>query len=50
MGEKTSHRRINHKVKDPLAHERDDDRPVPKWKSYKQGRHLGEDEEDEEYG
>lgn len=47
MGEKTSHRRINHKVKDPLAHERDED-TVPKWKVYRKGRHHYEGEDEEE--
>ncbi len=49
MGEKTSQRRINHKTKDPLAHEHDEDTVVPKWKAYKEGRKNKYDGEDEQY-
>lgn len=46
MGEKTSHRRINHKVKDPLLNEQEGDKVPPKGKFFKLGRRRS-DEDDE---
>lgn len=48
MSDRTSPRRINHKEKDPLAHLREEDTPVPKRKAFKQGKRRFEDD-DEEY-
>jgi hypothetical protein len=44
MGEKTSHRRINHKVKDPLINLKDEDTLIVKGKFFKPGRRRNDED------